>query len=59
MPARSSNGVQTSSSIVRQGRRVKNDARDELIRLLEREMLRKDNALAEASALLILPKKST
>lgn len=59
MPTRSSNGVQTSSSIVRQGRRVKNDARDELIRLLEREMLRKDNALAEASALLILPKKST
>ena len=35
------------------------DARDETIRLLEREILRKDNALAEASALLILQKKST
>ncbi len=33
------------------------DARDETIRLLEREILRKDTALAEASALLILPKK--
>ena len=32
------------------------DARDETIRLLEREILRKDNALAEASALLILQK---
>lgn len=35
------------------------DARDETIRLLEREILRKDKALAEASALLILQKKST
>ena len=35
------------------------DARDEIIRQLEREILRKDNALAEASALLILQKKST
>lgn len=33
------------------------DARDETIRLLEREILRKDKALAEASALLILQKK--
>ncbi len=35
------------------------DARDEIIRQLEREILRKDKALAEASALLILPKKPT
>src|SRR3990167_8349847 len=33
------------------------DVRDETIRLLEREILRKDKALAEASALLILQKK--
>jgi hypothetical protein len=33
------------------------DVRDETIRQLEREILRKDNALAEASALLILQKK--
>ncbi len=33
------------------------DARDEKIRLLERELLRKDKALAEVSALLILEKK--
>ena len=33
------------------------DARDETIRQLEREILRKDKALAEASALLILQKK--
>lgn len=32
------------------------DARDESIRQLEREILRKDKALAEASALLILQK---
>jgi hypothetical protein len=37
----------------------KKDARDETIRQLEREVVRKDNALAEASALLILQKKST
>jgi hypothetical protein len=36
---------------------LKKDARDETIRQLEREILRKDNALAEASALLILQKK--
>ena len=36
----------------------KKDARDETIRQLEREILRKDKALAEASALLILQKKS-
>lgn len=35
----------------------KKDARDETIRQLEREMLRKDKALAEASALRILQKK--
>ena len=35
----------------------KKDARDETIRQLEREILRKDTALAEASALLILQKK--
>ena len=35
------------------------DARDETIRQLEREILRKDKALAEASALLILQKKSS
>ena len=34
----------------------KKDARDESIRQLEREILRKDKALAEASALLILQK---
>jgi hypothetical protein len=34
----------------------KKDARDETIRQLEREILRKDKALAEASALLILQK---
>ena len=34
----------------------KKDARDETIRLLEREIARKDKALAEASALLILQK---
>lgn len=33
------------------------DDRDEKIRLLEREILRKDKALAEATALLILQKK--
>jgi transposase len=33
------------------------DHRDEKIRSLEREILRKDKALAEASALLILQKK--
>ena len=33
------------------------DERDEVIRKLEREILRKDRALAEASALLILQKK--
>lgn len=33
------------------------DERDEKIRNLEREILRKDKALAEASALLILQKK--
>jgi len=37
----------------------KKDARDETIRQLEREILRKDKALAEASALLILQKKSS
>lgn len=36
---------------------LKKDARDETIRQLEREILRKDKALAEASALLILQKK--
>lgn len=35
----------------------KKDARDATIRQLEREILRKDKALAEASALLILQKK--
>ena len=35
----------------------KKDARDETIRQLEREIVRKDKALAEASALLILQKK--
>jgi transposase len=35
----------------------KKDERDEKIRILEREILRKDKALAEASALLILQKK--
>ena len=35
----------------------KKDARDETIRQLERELLRKDKALAEASALRILQKK--
>ena len=35
----------------------KQDARDETIRQLEREILRKDKALAEASALRILQKK--
>ena len=35
----------------------KRDARDETIRLLEREIVRKDKALAEASALLMLQKK--
>jgi len=33
------------------------DKRDDHIRVLEREILRKDKALAEASALLILEKK--
>lgn len=33
------------------------DERDEKIKVLEREILRKDKALAEASALLILQKK--
>jgi transposase-like protein len=35
----------------------KKDERDEKIKVLEREILRKDKALAEASALLILQKK--
>lgn len=35
----------------------KRDERDDKIRALEREILRKDKALAEASALLILEKK--
>lgn len=37
----------------------KKDERDEKIKDLERELRRKDKALAEASALLILEKKST
>jgi transposase-like protein len=37
---------------------LKKDARDETIRQLEREILRKDKALAAASALLILQKKA-
>jgi len=37
--------------------RSKKDERDEKIKKLEREILRKDKALAEASALLILQKK--
>lgn len=37
--------------------KVKRDERDDKIRGLEREILRKDKALAEASALLILQKK--
>ncbi len=37
----------------------KKDERDEKIKALERELRRKDKALAEASALLILQKKST
>lgn len=36
--------------------KVAKDARDETIRQLEREIVRKDTALAEASALLILQK---
>lgn len=36
---------------------VKKDERDEKIKALERELRRKDKALAEASALLILQKK--
>jgi transposase len=36
---------------------AKKDERDEKIKSLERELLRKDKALAEASALLILQKK--
>lgn len=37
--------------------KFKKDARDEKIKILERDLLRKDKALAEASALLILQKK--
>lgn len=37
--------------------KFKRDERDDKIRVLEREILRKDKALAEASALLILQKK--
>lgn len=37
--------------------KFKRDERDDQIRVLEREILRKDKALAEASALLILQKK--
>ena len=37
--------------------KFKRDERDDKIRILEREILRKDKALAEASALLILEKK--
>ena len=37
--------------------KFKRDERDDVIRSLEREILRKDKALAEASALLILEKK--
>jgi transposase len=37
--------------------KFKRDERDDKIRVLEREILRKDKALAEASALLILEKK--
>ena len=37
--------------------KLKRDERDDKIRVLEREILRKDKALAEASALLILQKK--
>jgi transposase-like protein len=37
--------------------KFKRDERDDQIRVLEREILRKDKALAEASALLILEKK--
>lgn len=37
---------------------LKKDERDKKIKILEREILRKDKALAEASALLILQKKA-
>ena len=38
-------------------KKIAKDDRDQKIKVLEREILRKDRALAEASALLILPKK--
>ena len=40
-----------------QSRGTRKDLRDDRIKLLERELMRKDRALAEASALLILQKK--
>ena len=53
-----SNQVTDWRSEIIQGLAVKpNYKRDDKIRVLEREILRKDKALAEASALLILQKK--
>jgi transposase-like protein len=48
---------QALASFEPQPRRAVKDVRDERIKELEREILRKDKALAEASALLILQKK--
>lgn len=50
--------VLSSMSSQRKIKTPKKDERDKKIKILEREILRKDKALAEASALLILQKKA-
>ena len=46
-----------SSMVVSRQPKIKKDERDKKIKTLEREILRKDKALAEAAALIILQKK--
>ena len=49
---------QMMASLEAKSKAPSKDERDEKIKQLEREILRKDKALAEASALLILQKKA-
>ena len=50
--------ILSSMTSQRKSKAPKKDERDRKIKILEREILRKDKALAEASALLILQKKA-
>jgi len=54
-----SDALKSLDSSLTKPQKQKKDERDEKIASLERDLLRKDRALAEASALLILQKKST